>query len=1126
MKLVFVSSTFKDMQFERDALNTYVAPLIDAHLAPRGEAVYFGDLRWGVNTTELDSEESSKKVLDVCLDEIDNCKPYMIVLIGERYGWIPGADLLHAAAVSKGVDTPTDISVTQLEIEYGALLDPDYDGRILFYFRNLDKSEMSETDRRDYEAESETHRAKLDALKARIAEVYPDSIRYYDARWNGATREVEGLMSLMDVIRADLCRVFDADMDRESNIPWQRRAMNSAHRYYMEHSRHYVEIATGSSAALAGIYSDEHCLVTMVEGEQGSGKTAFVSNYYREFYENEDAKFLLVPFVMGLDGYSILGANFLKIVLYALEEAMGLPISENDYEDESVECRAAISERVRELIKEYPYPVIGVVDDCDYELYYDLWVGFYDGLPEDPARYALSEAEADTLFLVLAYSSAEKRPLMIAPNCNFSETYIMEPLEDEQKREFIKTVVKGRHKELPDVVVDSIISKGESDLPLYIKLVVDRLLLLDSEDFANIRALGDGMDNINKYMISIVDGLADDLESITAELIEEASERIDRDFVYRLMGLLAYFPVYVTEGFVKQFFEGLGWHFNALNFAITVKTLSSFITYNTKTKGYKITNRRMLKAIREKLALEGFGDTPCHVFDYISAPENSENLGKYAINIAAMLPDRDLAPRLIYEYQAAIDDNEAETKSFLTDCLDWLIRNTDRAAEIVEKLALIDPNEDFSYLISCLPVKSQLRGEPSLINGFLVDLVERMPFIEGSEENAGYNSLAMYARVRFINDLLDVDPQLCIHLWENEVNEYVSDLLLYPFAITQHYITALTVQKIARDYGLSDTYFGRADDPLYRVDLEDDGYENTILAGHIYYKTACEIKDDDEDAYGNLLVAAINSYNSFKASDEVARGRTTPDDFYTVAEAYVDTIRLLIDEEDMDNARLLVENFVRLTRQAIYFFDSRMVRMLRDMLYIIDLVYSDADDVTLLYSLASIARMISYRTKHISDLDYSVFYIAKFLRLFDMIYEIDESEIFSEMLDAAAYEVWRLADAIEGSTIRLSVLMSRFDDIVTCLGFLSQFEREEDVTDILDALNEIEIDEDDQDDSYEVFLLIRHYLCCAYGTLTNRALNALGRQLARVRKLDKDSFAVREYSDVIDYITDALSEAE
>jgi hypothetical protein len=86
MKLVFVSSTFKDMQFERDLLQTYAIPVLDDGLRRYGEKAYFGDLRWGVNTTDLDSDAGSRKVLQVCLDQIDNCKPYMIVLIGERSG--------------------------------------------------------------------------------------------------------------------------------------------------------------------------------------------------------------------------------------------------------------------------------------------------------------------------------------------------------------------------------------------------------------------------------------------------------------------------------------------------------------------------------------------------------------------------------------------------------------------------------------------------------------------------------------------------------------------------------------------------------------------------------------------------------------------------------------------------------------------------------------------------------------------------------------------------------------------------------------------------------------------------------------------------------------------------------
>ena len=54
MRLVFVSSTFKDMQFERDALSARVAPRIDTFLSLYGENVHFGDLRWGVNTSEMD----------------------------------------------------------------------------------------------------------------------------------------------------------------------------------------------------------------------------------------------------------------------------------------------------------------------------------------------------------------------------------------------------------------------------------------------------------------------------------------------------------------------------------------------------------------------------------------------------------------------------------------------------------------------------------------------------------------------------------------------------------------------------------------------------------------------------------------------------------------------------------------------------------------------------------------------------------------------------------------------------------------------------------------------------------------------------------------------------------------
>lgn len=88
MKSFFVSSTFCDMQAERDILHQRVFPRIRKQLEPYGEDIEGLDLRWGVDTSNMSEKESGKHVVKICIDTIDRCKPYMIILIGERYGWI------------------------------------------------------------------------------------------------------------------------------------------------------------------------------------------------------------------------------------------------------------------------------------------------------------------------------------------------------------------------------------------------------------------------------------------------------------------------------------------------------------------------------------------------------------------------------------------------------------------------------------------------------------------------------------------------------------------------------------------------------------------------------------------------------------------------------------------------------------------------------------------------------------------------------------------------------------------------------------------------------------------------------------------------------------------------------
>ena len=172
MKTIFVSSTFRDMQNERDILNSKVVPFINQVASSYGDEISLCDLRWGINTNELDENTSNKKILDSCLHEIDLCRPYMIVFIGKRYGWIPGEDLMKYTVDNHSIMDldDYDISVTELEILYGAFYDKSKFERILFYFREID-GDIPNNYKDYYEEKSEYGKDKLSRLKEKIKSI-------------------------------------------------------------------------------------------------------------------------------------------------------------------------------------------------------------------------------------------------------------------------------------------------------------------------------------------------------------------------------------------------------------------------------------------------------------------------------------------------------------------------------------------------------------------------------------------------------------------------------------------------------------------------------------------------------------------------------------------------------------------------------------------------------------------------------------------------------------------------------------------------------------------------------------------------------------------------------------------
>src|SRR5262249_53055767 len=117
---VFISSTFRDMHAERDHLVKVVFPALRERLESHRVYLIDIDLRWGVIREQAENDQ----VLDLCLHEIDVCRPFFLGILGERYGWVPTRYPADALTRFGWVQEHTGKSLTELEIVHGVLQNP------------------------------------------------------------------------------------------------------------------------------------------------------------------------------------------------------------------------------------------------------------------------------------------------------------------------------------------------------------------------------------------------------------------------------------------------------------------------------------------------------------------------------------------------------------------------------------------------------------------------------------------------------------------------------------------------------------------------------------------------------------------------------------------------------------------------------------------------------------------------------------------------------------------------------------------------------------------------------------------------------------------------------------------
>jgi telomerase protein component 1 len=305
------------MQAERDRLVRFVFPQLRELCIKRHLHLIDVDLRWGV--TQKEAEEG--KVLELCLDEIERCRPFFLGLLGERYGFVPKSyELPDEPRYDWLRHFDPGHSITALEIYHGVLRNPQMAGRAFFYFRDPGFVEkLPENERTLFAASSPEEAQKLARLKAEIRDQF--KVKQY----------AEPDEKFEDLVLRELWEAIDSEYPEETEAAQDELALERAHHdaFIEDRSRNFVgrldllselkNYADGSRAShpraapqrgwlhkiLEKVRKPDQdaaeasimALPLLVTGKPGSGKSGLLAKFAADYATAHPEVFILTHFV-------------------------------------------------------------------------------------------------------------------------------------------------------------------------------------------------------------------------------------------------------------------------------------------------------------------------------------------------------------------------------------------------------------------------------------------------------------------------------------------------------------------------------------------------------------------------------------------------------------------------------------------------------------------------------------------------------------------------------------------------------------------------------------------------------------------------------------------------------------
>lgn len=677
---VFISSTFSDMQAERDHLRDFVLPALEERLAERQRHLEWVDLRLGVAAGDLRGAEAREAhVLEVCLSTVRRCHPFMIVLLGDRYGWTPESERIEAAAREAGYAAPVDgLSVTELEIRVGALDATDGPTRVWCYLREpLPYDRMTPAVARQYsDAYDDSpgayeRRQRLSALKRRIEAEAGARARRYEAGWDARRRRVVDLEAwgdqVLEDLWSDMARVI-AGEDAEASLAtaaaedWRARERRALDVYAEERARDFVgraELLDRLSAVARG--ADGGPELICLTGDAGAGKSAVFGALKRRL-EAEDG--LLLSHAAGAGPAAPRVDAMLLRWIGELEQALGADSNVDEGAD-------------AELIRAAFHGLLArAAADRGVTLLIDALDQFEAS--EDARRLSwLPESwPAGARLVATAIPGAESAALAVREN---AELLALPPLAQSEAREIIAAVCRRYHRALEPEIVDALLAKRRDDAPawantLWLTLAVETVNLVGADDFD--RAMegddGDPAERLKALMLARVDDMPADAPGLYRHAFRRAESLYGATHTLCFLGAVAVSRGGWRESDFQQLLPALSHQrWEPLRFAGLRRLFRGQIRRRGEHEQWTFAHDQMRRAARAWLAERGASEPMIHaqVAEHLLGLDRSDPL-RESETMAHLIGAENWSLAGRYYSDGALTDNElASIERTLADAM-------------------------------------------------------------------------------------------------------------------------------------------------------------------------------------------------------------------------------------------------------------------------------------------------------------------------------------------------------------------------------------------------------------------------------------------------------------------------